>query len=132
MRARFISYSDGRFSFRTILPSSYPVPTDGPIGELIRAAGRHAMRPAHVHFLVDAPGYQPLVTHVFIDGDEYLHSDAVFGVKPELVATIAHHHEPVMPDGKPANGPWHVMTYHFQMNPGSGAVPKPLMPAAVE
>jgi hydroxyquinol 1,2-dioxygenase len=54
----------------------------------------------------------------------------VFGVKPELVATIAHHHEPVMPDGKPANGPWHVMTYDFQMNPGSGAVPKPLMPAA--
>jgi hydroxyquinol 1,2-dioxygenase len=56
LRARFISDSDGRFSFRTILPSSYPVPTDGPIGELIRAAGRHAMRPAHIHFLVDAPG----------------------------------------------------------------------------
>jgi hydroxyquinol 1,2-dioxygenase len=132
MRARFISDDDGRFSFRTILPSSYPVPTDGPIGELIRAAGRHAMRPAHIHFLVDAPGYQPLVTHVFIDGDPYLDSDAVFGVKPELIATIAHHQEPVMPDGKPADGPWHVMTYHFQMNPGSGAVPKPLMPEAAE
>ena len=132
MRARFISDSDGRFSFRTILPSSYPVPTDGPIGELIRAAGRHAMRPAHVHFLVDAPGYQPLVTHVFIDGDPYLDSDAVFGVKPELIASIAHHNEPVMPDGQPASGPWHVMTYQFQMNPGSGAVPKPLMPAAAE
>jgi hydroxyquinol 1,2-dioxygenase len=132
MRARFISDSDGRFSFRTILPSSYPVPTDGPIGELIRAAGRHAMRPAHIHFLVDAAGYQPLVTHVFIDGDPYLDSDAVFGVKPELIASIAHHDEPVMPDGKLANGPWHVMTYHFQMNPGSGAVPKPLMPAAAE
>jgi hydroxyquinol 1,2-dioxygenase len=130
MRARFISDSDGRFSFKTILPSSYPVPTDGPIGELIRAAGRHAMRPAHIHFLVDAPGHQPLVTHVFIDGDPYLDSDAVFGVKPELIASIAHHDEPAMPDGKPANGPWHVMTYHFQMNPGSGAVPKPLMSAA--
>jgi hydroxyquinol 1,2-dioxygenase len=132
LRARFISDSDGRFSFKTILPCSYPVPTDGPVGELLRAARRHPMRPAHVHFLVDAEGYEPLVTHVFIDGDQYLHSDAVFGVKPELVATIAHHHEPVMPDGKPANGPWHVMTYDFHMNPGSGAVPKPLMPAAAE
>jgi hydroxyquinol 1,2-dioxygenase len=132
LRARFISDGDGRFSFKTILPHSYPVPTDGPVGELIRAAGRHAMRPAHIHFLVDAPGYEPLVTHVFIDGDKYLTSDAVFGVKPELIATIAHHDEPVMPDGKPAKGPWHVMTYTFQMNPGSGAVPKPLMPAAAE
>ena len=132
LRARFISDSDGRFSFKTILPHSYPVPTDGPVGELLRAAGRHAMRPAHIHFLVDAPGFEPLVTHVFIDGDQCLHSDAVFGVKPELIATIAHHHEAVMLDGKPANGPWHVMTYHFQMNPGSGAVPKPLMPAAAD
>ena len=55
---------------------------------------------------------------------------AVFGVKDELVATIEDHHEPVMPDGKPANGPWHVMTYDFKMNPGRGAVPRPLMPAA--
>src|ERR1700754_1618322 len=67
LRARFISDSDGRFSFKTILPHSYPVPTDGPVGELLRAAGRHAMRPAHIHFLVDAPGFEPLVTHVFID-----------------------------------------------------------------
>lgn len=130
LRARFIANNDGRFSFRTILPCSYPVPTDGPVGELIRVARRHAMRPAHIHFLVDAPGYEPLITHVFIDGDKYLDSDAVFGVKDELVATIEDHHEPVMPDGKPANGPWHVMTYDFKMNPGRGAVPRPLMPAA--
>jgi len=130
LRARFVTDRDGRFSFKTILPCSYPVPTDGPVGELIRAAGRHAMRPAHIHFLVDAVGFEPLVTHVFIDGDQYLHSDAVFGVKDELVARIEHHSEPVMPDGTKADGPWHVMTYEFRMNPGKGAVPLPMMPAA--
>jgi hydroxyquinol 1,2-dioxygenase len=130
LRARFITDSDGRFSFRTLLPCSYPIPTDGPVGELIGAAKRHPMRPAHVHFLVNARGYEPLITHVFIEGDEYLDSDAVFGVKDELISKIEHHNEPVMPDGKPASGPWHVMSYEFQMKPGTGAVPQPLMSAA--
>jgi hydroxyquinol 1,2-dioxygenase len=130
LRARFITDSDGRFSFRTILPCSYPIPTDGPVGELIEATKRHPMRPAHVHFLVNAPGYEPLITHVFIEGDEYLDSDAVFGVKDELISKIEHHDEPVMPDGKPASGPWHVMSYEFQMKPGTGALPQPLMSAA--
>ena len=76
------------FFFRTILPCSYPIPTDGPVGEMILQTRRHPMRPAHVHFLVDAPGYEPLVTHVFIEGDKYLDSDVVFGVKDELVAKI--------------------------------------------
>jgi hydroxyquinol 1,2-dioxygenase len=130
LRARFVTDGDGRFSFRTILPCSYPIPTDGPVGELIGATKRHPMRPAHVHFLVNAPGFEPLITHVFIDGDKYLDSDAVFGVKDELISTIEHHNEPTMPDGKPASGPWHVMSYEFQMKPGTGAVPRPLMSAA--
>jgi hydroxyquinol 1,2-dioxygenase len=83
-----------------------------------------------VHFLVNAQGYEPLITHVFIEGDKYLDSDAVFGVKDELISKIEHHNEPVMPDGKPASGPWHVMSYEFQMKPGTGAVPRPLMSAA--
>ena len=87
-RARFMTDADGRFFFRTILPCSYPIPTDGPVGEMIVQTRRHAMRPAHVHFLVDAPGHQPLITHVFMDGDKYLDSDVVFGVKDELVAKI--------------------------------------------
>jgi hydroxyquinol 1,2-dioxygenase len=130
LRARFITDADGRFSFRTILPCSYPIPTDGPVGELIAATKRHPMRPAHVHFLVNAQGYEPLITHVFIEGDEYLDSDAVFGVKDELISKIEHHDEPVMPDGQPASGPWHVMTYEFQMKPGTGVVPQPMMSAA--
>jgi hydroxyquinol 1,2-dioxygenase len=130
LRARFKTDADGRFSFRTILPCSYPIPTDGPVGELIAATKRHPMRPAHVHFLVKAEGFQPLVTHVFIDGDEYLGSDAVFGVKDELIAKVERHDEVVMPDGTPASGPWHLMTYEFQMKPGAGVVPKPMMAAA--
>ena len=87
-RARFVTDADGRFFFRTILPCSYPIPTDGPVGEMIMQTKRHPMRPAHVHFLVNAQGYEPLITHVFIDGDKYLDSDVVFGVKDELIAKI--------------------------------------------
>jgi hydroxyquinol 1,2-dioxygenase len=126
-RARFVTDADGRFFFRTILPCSYPIPTDGPVGQMIIETRRHPMRPAHVHFLVNAPGYEPLITHVFIEGDKYLDSDVVFGVKDELISKIEHHTDGVMPDGKPAKGPWHLMTYEFHMRPGKGAAPKPMM-----
>jgi hypothetical protein len=79
---------------------------------------------------VKAQGFEPLVTHVFIEGDQYLASDAVFGVKDELVARVERRDEPVMPDGKPALGPWHLMTYEFQMKPSVGVVPQPMMAAA--
>ncbi len=131
-RARFSTDADGRFSFRTILPCSYPIPTDGPAGEMILYAGRHPMRPAHVHFLVDAPGYEPLVTHVFIAGDKYLDSDVVFGVKDELVATIEERCDPQMPDGQEVDRAWHLMTYNFRMRPGVGTVPRPMMPEKEE
>jgi hydroxyquinol 1,2-dioxygenase len=125
-RARFITDADGRFFFRTILPCSYPIPTDGPVGEMIHATRRPALRPAHIHFLVAAPGYQPLVTHVFIGGDPNIDCDVVFGVKDELIANIEKRTDPLMPDGKPAPTPWHLMTYEFRMRPGEGAAPKPL------
>src|SRR5471032_356399 len=127
-RARFVTDADGRFFFRTILPCSYPIPTDGPVGEMIIQVRRHSMRPAHVHFLVAAPGYEPLITHVFIDGDKYLDLDVVFGVKKELIAKIETRTDPLMPDGKPSGGgTWHLMTYEFRMKPGKGAAPKPMM-----
>jgi protocatechuate 3,4-dioxygenase beta subunit len=131
-RARFITDSDGRFFFRTILPCSYPIPTDGPVGEMIIQVRRHAMRPAHVHFLVNAPGYEPLITHVFMDGDKYLDSDVVFGVKNDLIAKIEKRSDATMPDGKPATGAWHLMTYDFRLKPGQGNAPKPMMAAATE
>jgi protocatechuate 3,4-dioxygenase beta subunit len=85
LRAIFKTGDDGRYWFKTIKPAPYPVPTDGPVGELLRAAGRHAMRPAHIHFMIDAPGFERLITHLFVKGDPYLGSDAVFGVKESLI-----------------------------------------------
>src|SRR6478736_255336 len=125
-RARFITDADGRFYFRTILPCSYPIPTDGPVGEMIIQTLRHAMRPAHVHFLVNAPGHEPLITHVFMEGDKYLDSDVVFGVKDELVAEIERRTDPAMPDGAPSKEPWHLMSYEFRLKPGGGMAPVPL------
>jgi protocatechuate 3,4-dioxygenase beta subunit len=130
LRARFITDADGRLFFRTILPCSYPIPIDGPVGEMILATRRHPMRPAHVHFLVDAPGYEPLITHVFIEGDKYLDSDVVFGVKDDLISKIEIRNDTTMPDGQPAPGPWHLMTYDFRMKPGKGTAPKPMLAAA--
>jgi hydroxyquinol 1,2-dioxygenase len=131
-RARFITDADGRFFFRTIVPCSYPIPVDGPVGEMIHATKRPALRPAHIHFLVAAPGHQPLVTHVFIGGDPNIDRDVVFGVKDELIANIEKRTDPKMPDGKPAPTPWHLMTYEFRMKPGAGAAPKPLGVKATE
>ena len=76
----------GEFWFRTIVPSYYPIPTDGPVGELLNATGRHAFRPAHIHFIVEAPGHRSLTTHIFVAGSEYIESDTVFAVKKSLVA----------------------------------------------
>ena len=126
-RARFVTDAEGRFFFRTILPCSYPIPTDGPTGEMILQVRRHPMRPAHVHFLVNAPGHEPLVTHVFMEGDKYLETDVVFGVKDELVSRIEKRTDPKMPDGKQAATPWYLMTYEFRVKPGQGVAPKPMM-----
>lgn len=85
-RGRFVTGTDGRYWFRGIKPTSYPIPDDGPVGKLLGNLGRHPYRPAHMHFLVTAPSYQRLVTHTFVAGDDYLESDAVFGVKDSLIA----------------------------------------------
>lgn len=77
--------SDGSYSLRTLKPVSYAVPVDGPVGSLLTRLGRHPYRPAHIHFIVSAPGYKPVVTQVYTEGDDYLESDAVFGVKNSLV-----------------------------------------------
>lgn len=106
LRARFRTDDQGRFHFWTLLPTSYPVPDDGPVGDLLRATGRHPMRPAHVHFMIAAPGHETLVTHVFVAGDAYLDSDAVFGVKQDLIAEFTR-----APEGH------RVLQYDFALKP---------------
>jgi protocatechuate 3,4-dioxygenase beta subunit len=86
LRGQFMTDASGEYWFKTVKPSSYPIPDDGPVGDLLRATGRHPMRPAHIHVMITAKGYETLITHIFPEGDEYLDSDAVFGVKNSLVA----------------------------------------------
>ena len=85
MRGKFVTGADGRYWFRTTKPVSYPVPTDGPVGRMLDATGRHARWPAHIHFIVTAEGFEPVVTHIFVRGDPWIDSDAVFGVKESLI-----------------------------------------------
>jgi len=85
LRGRFTAADDGAFEFRTVRPVPYPIPYDGPVGRMLSATGRHPWRPAHIHFMVSAPGHRTLVTHVFDSRSEYLDSDAVFGVRDSLI-----------------------------------------------
>ncbi len=113
-RARGVLHTDadGRTHFRTIVPTAYPVPTDGPVGRMLVATGRHPWRPAHVHFLIRAEGYQTLITHIFRDPDPYLDSDAVFGVRSSLIG----HFERVA-QGPLAQGPYVSLSQRFVLAP---------------
>jgi hydroxyquinol 1,2-dioxygenase len=93
-RGLFTCDDDGRFWFRTVTPSPYPIPTDGPVGRLLTATGRHPYRPAHIHFIVAADGHLPVTTHVFVAGSPYLDSDAVFAVKQRLITDFARVDDP--------------------------------------
>jgi hydroxyquinol 1,2-dioxygenase len=88
-RGLFTADAHGRFWFTTVVPCHYPIPTDGPVGELLAATGRHSYRPAHIHFIAEAPGFETLTTHIFVEGSPYLDSDAVFAVKQSLVRDFA-------------------------------------------
>jgi protocatechuate 3,4-dioxygenase beta subunit len=88
LRGVFTADAGGRFHFRSVVPRHYPIPDDGPVGELLAVTGRHPYRPAHLHFIVSAPGYRPVTTHAFVASSPYLDSDAVFGVKESLVRDV--------------------------------------------
>ncbi|MGW1617610.1 intradiol ring-cleavage dioxygenase [Streptomyces sp. NPDC002172] len=95
-RGLFTADEEGRFRFRTCVPSAYPIPTDGPVGALLKATGRHPYRPAHIHFIVSAAGHAPVTTHIFVAGGEYLDSDAVFAVKESLVKDFTPTDDPAL------------------------------------
>ena len=86
LRGVFRTGADGRYWFRAVKPKFYPIPDDGPVGKLLKALGRHPYRPAHLHFILKADGFETLTTHIFDPDDPYIHSDAVFGVKESLLA----------------------------------------------
>jgi len=110
-RGHLTTDAEGNYSFWAVRPVAYPIPDDGPVGELLRAGGRGAMRPAHVHFMVTAPGYTRLITHVFARGDKYLASDAVFGVKDSLIADFVEHPAGTAPDGRTLGESFYTVDY---------------------
>jgi hydroxyquinol 1,2-dioxygenase len=116
-RGHLYSDGDGRYWFWSVKPAAYPIPHDGPVGDLLAAGNRSPMRPAHVHFMVEAPGYQTLITHVFADGDPHLDSDAVFGVKSELITPLERHEAGTAPGGRELDGPYWTMTYDIVLAP---------------
>ncbi len=120
-RARLRTDKAGRFHFWSIKPAAYPIPHDGPVGKMLEAQGRHPWRPAHVHFMIEAPGHEKLVTHVFVAGDEYLDSDAVFGVKDSLTRDFTAHPAGTAPDGRALERPWCHLVYDFRLSPVSEA-----------
>ena len=96
--------ADGRYAFTTVKPVEYTVPSDGPVGDILRACGRHPWRPSHLHFIIKADGFRPLVTEVFPDDDQYLDEDTVFGVREDLVMTYVEMPAESFPDGFELSG----------------------------
>jgi catechol 1,2-dioxygenase len=118
MRGVYRTDGDGRYFVRTTRPKWYPVPTDGPVGDMLRATDRHPYRPGHVHFMISAPGYQPLVTHIFDKSGEYLDSDTVFAVKDSL--KVDFRDQSTQEDlGRRAGvqPPYAIAEYDFVLNP---------------
>jgi protocatechuate 3,4-dioxygenase beta subunit len=119
LRGRFTTAADGRFFFRSVKPSSYPIPIDGPVGKMLLALGRHPMRPAHIHFIVGAPGFEPVTTHMFVAGDEYLDSDAVFGVKDSLVVDFVTRDDPAEAKRLGLSNPFVTADHDFILVPSA-------------
>jgi hydroxyquinol 1,2-dioxygenase len=119
-RGRIRTEADGRYWFRSIKPTFYPVPTDGPVGRMLLKMGRHPYRPGHVHMIVSAPGHFPVTTHLFVAGSQYLDSDAVFGMKESLVAQFDRHPPGVGPNGERMDTPFYTVSYDFRLRPVAG------------
>jgi hydroxyquinol 1,2-dioxygenase len=113
LRGKFRTDANGRYEFRAVKPASYPIPHDGPVGRMLEALGRHPYRPGHIHFMVAAPGYEPLTTMLFVEGDKYLDSDAVFAVKSSLVAEFVRHDSPEEAARRGIQAPFYTVTYDF-------------------
>jgi hydroxyquinol 1,2-dioxygenase len=115
-RGNLRSLSDGRFHFKSIVAAPYPIPSDGPVGRMLSAVGRHPWRPAHLHFMITAPGYEPLITHIFRGEGPYLDSDAVFGVRSSLIADWERHDAgSLLADGTSSSAPFYTLRYDFKL-----------------
>jgi hydroxyquinol 1,2-dioxygenase len=124
LRGKFTTDANGHIGFRTVKPSGYPIPVDGPVGELCRALRRHNMRPAHLHFLAFKPGFKTLISQIYDPEDPNLETDVQFGVTRHLIGNIIRHDEPCTkaPDVK---APWYTIEHTFLMESGTARLPRP-------
>jgi protocatechuate 3,4-dioxygenase beta subunit len=131
LRGLFTTDEQGRFWFRSVVPRYYPIPDDGPVGQLLAATGRHPNRPAHLHFIVAAPGYRPVTTHVFVADSPYLDSDAVFGVKESLIREVPEVDDPARAAEVGLANPFRTLTFDLTLL-RAGDAPPAAQPADVQ
>jgi protocatechuate 3,4-dioxygenase beta subunit len=122
LRGRFRSDAAGRFHFTSVKPAGYPIPIDGPVGELIKATGRHNYRPAHLHFMIYKPGFKTLISQIYVSDDEHIDSDVQFGVTRALIGDYVRHDEPEADLGFEA--PWYSLDQNFLLERGEALRPK--------
>ena len=123
LRGKFTTDAQGHFSFRSVKPAGYPIPIDGPVGDLVRATGRHHYRPAHLHFLIFKQGFKTLISQIYVNDDDKLETDVQFGVTRALVGNYVRHDGPA-PAGD-VKGEWYSLDQTFVMEAGKSRLPKP-------
>jgi hydroxyquinol 1,2-dioxygenase len=116
-RGRLRTDSEGRYWFWSIRPTYYPVPDDGPVGDMLRATGRNINRPGHIHMMVSAEGHVPLTTHIFVAGSPYIDEDVVFGKRDSLVVEFDKHPPGKAVDGREMKQPYHSASFDFRLAP---------------
>jgi catechol 1,2-dioxygenase len=123
LRGKFMTDGHGKFSFRSVKPAGYPIPIDGPVGDLLRVAHRHNFRPAHLHFLIFKQGFKTLISQIYVNNDDKLETDVQFGVTRALIGDYVRHDGPApAPDVK---GEWYSLDQTFVMEAGKSQLPKP-------
>jgi hydroxyquinol 1,2-dioxygenase len=125
LRGKFTTDKDGHISFRSVKPAGYPIPIDGPVGELLRAAGRHNMRPSHLHFLVYKPGFKTLISQIYDPEDPHIETDVQFGVTRHLIGKYVLHSATERTPAGETGTPWYSLKHDFVMERGTAGLPKP-------
>ena len=124
LRGKFTSDADGRFWFRSVLMTGYPIPTNGVVGRLLKQQSRHPYRPAHLHALIFKPGFKVLISQVYDPADPHIDSDVQFGVTKALIGDFVRHDEP-HPSESDVGTPWFSLDYVYRMEVGDAVLPRP-------
>ena len=124
LRGKFTTDHEGHIGFRSVKPAGYPIPVNGPVGDLLRAQGRHNMRPAHIHFLTFKPGFKTQFSQVYSSDDPNLDTDVQFGVTQALIGQYVRHENEAAPSAD-VTGPWYSLRHEFVIEPGEAKLPRP-------